>query len=79
MKKYTNRKNQKEYFGESYKNINNIECAPPNGQGQTEVCQVAKIQSYPTWELGNGTRIEGEIPSKTLSFEQFLEMTECKN
>ncbi len=26
-----------------------IECSPSNGQGQTQVCVDAKIESYPTW------------------------------
>lgn len=43
--------NQKKAFGDSFKYINYTECADPNVEGQLEVCQKAKIESYPTWEV----------------------------
>ena len=64
--------NQKNLFGSSFDKINYIECALPNNQGQTEACNQAGIQSYPTWEFNDGQRIEGEMSLQAIS-----QMTEC--
>lgn len=52
---------QKTAFGKSAKLLPYIECSEPNGQGQTEACIDAGIQSYPTWEFADGTRQSGRI------------------
>lgn len=63
---------QKKAFGTSFSKINYIECALAGGEGQTEICKQAKIESYPTWEFGNGERIMGEV-----SLEQLTSKAEC--
>jgi len=51
---------QKAAFGkEAMQFVPYIECSPPDRNGQTAVCQVAKIEGYPTWEI-NGQRSTGE-------------------
>ncbi len=64
--------NQKDMFGDSFKFVNYVECSLPNKGGQTTTCNDAGIRGYPTWELKNGTRIEGEV-----SFKRLSEMTGC--
>ncbi|HLC51940.1 MAG TPA: hypothetical protein VJI98_01710 [Candidatus Nanoarchaeia archaeon] len=64
---------QKRQFGGAWENINYIECSLPNGQGQTEVCNLAKIESYPTWEFKDGSRLVG-----VQSFGQLAAKTDCK-
>lgn len=64
--------NQKNMFESSWKYINYIECALPEG-GQAPICQQSGIRAYPTWEFQEGKRIEGE-----LSFEQLSQYSNCK-
>ena len=65
-------KNQKELFGPSWQYITYVECAIPNQQGQTAVCQQAGVTSYPTWQFSDGSRATGEQ-----SFEQLSQKTRC--
>lgn len=58
---------QKEMFGASWKHVNYVECSLPNRAGQTAECNAEGIQSYPTWEFGDGTRQTGVIPLEQLS------------
>lgn len=61
---------QKKKFGEAaFKRIDYIECAKPD-RSQTSVCQSAKIESYPTWEFGDGTRI-----TRVMTIEELKEKT----
>ena len=51
---------QKATFGkEAMEFVPYIECSPPDRNGQTAVCQAAKIEGYPTWDI-NGQRSTGE-------------------
>lgn len=63
---------QKKSFGNSFSKINYVECSEPNNSGQTKACKDAGIQSYPTWEFGDGTREEG-----VLSLEKISQITGC--
>ncbi len=54
-------KTQKAMFGDSWDNVNYIECSLPNNQGQTQECIDAGITGYPTWESGDGSRKSGEV------------------
>ncbi len=62
---------QKKLFGSSVKFLPYIECSTPDATGQTQVCIDQKIQSYPTWELKDGTRLptenEAGVTLETLS------------
>jgi hypothetical protein len=62
---------QKKLFHNS-KKLPYIECSTPNGQDQTQQCIEAKITGYPTWELKDGTRLDGEQ-----TFETLAEKTSC--
>lgn len=52
--------NQKHLFGqEAARQINYIECHPEGKNTRTNLCQAAKIQGLPTWEI-NGQFYQGE-------------------
>ncbi|HLC62635.1 MAG TPA: hypothetical protein VJI52_06480 [Candidatus Nanoarchaeia archaeon] len=59
--------NQKTMLGTSMQYVDYIECSTPDGQGQTQVCPDANIDSYPTWEFSGGSRIKGEMALLQLS------------
>lgn len=50
---------QKEMFGNSADQLPYVECAEPKSDAPRAICTEAKIRSYPTWVLGDGTRLEG--------------------
>ena len=59
--------NQKAMFGKSAKLLPYVECSLPSGSGQTQICIDKKVESYPTWEFKDGSRLTGEIPLLTLA------------
>lgn len=59
-------KDQKELFKNS-KKLPYIECSTTDGQGQTKACIEAKVESYPTWILSDGTRLGGLQTFATLA------------
>ena len=63
---------QKKMFGSSVKLLPYIECSTLDGNSQTEVCKDKKIESYPTWEFADGSRLNGEIP-----LDKLAEKTAC--
>lgn len=53
---------QKELFGkEAVAALVYVECSTPDGNSQTAVCKDKKIESYPTWEFKDGSRLTGEV------------------
>lgn len=58
---------QKQAFGPSQDKLPYIECSTADSRGQTEACIAAGIQSYPTWEFADGTRVTGEQSLETLA------------
>lgn len=60
---------QKELFGKSAKRLPYVECSTPDGRGQTAICKDKKIESYPTWEFKDGSRLSGEISLKELALK----------
>jgi hypothetical protein len=64
--------NQKKMFGDAWKDFY-IECALPSGNGQTQACQDAGINGYPTWVFQDGKKVEGE-----LSFEELSQYSGCE-
>jgi hypothetical protein len=59
---------QKRILGSSMKHIDYVECGLPNNQqGQTQACNDAKIESYPTWVFPDGSRLTGEQQPKALA------------
>lgn len=61
---------QKALFEKSAKLLPYVECSLPNGNGQTAVCVEKQIQTYPTWEFADGSRVTGtqllaELSEKT--------------
>lgn len=52
---------QKAAFGDAVGLLNFIECADDSApNGQSADCAAARINSYPTWVFGDGTRLTGE-------------------
>ncbi|MCC7160157.1 hypothetical protein IT399_00290 [Candidatus Nomurabacteria bacterium] len=68
----THCQSQKKLFGSSQKLLPYVECSLASGQGQTQTCIDKKIESYPTWEFSDGSRLNGEI-----SLAQLAEKTSC--
>lgn len=64
--------NQKKLFGKSQSKLPYVECSPPNGKGQTQVCSDKKVDGYPTWEFADDSRESGE-----LTLERLAEKTGC--
>ncbi len=59
---------QKRMFGKSMKYVDYVECAVPGNQrGQTQACDDAKIESYPTWVFPGDVRVTGEQLPKILA------------
>lgn len=58
---------QKDMFGSSIKYVPYVECALPDTNSQTKVCQDAKIESYPTWIFPGGVRKTGTLPLTDIS------------
>lgn len=58
---------QKEYFGkEAARIINYIECNPQGKNARRDLCEAAKIQGTPTWEI-NGKFYQGQKSLKELA------------
>lgn len=68
---------QKKMFGTSAKLLPYVECSTPDGRGSTQLCQDKKIDSYPTWELADGTRIPVES-SSGVSLATLAAKTSCE-
>ncbi len=66
-------RNQKAMFGKSARLLPYIECSTPDGKSRLQVCELAKIEGYPTWEFLDGSRLSGEIALETLA-----EKTSCE-
>ncbi|MDP3901100.1 MAG: hypothetical protein Q8Q38_02060 [bacterium] len=67
---------QKVAFGRSAKNLPYVECSLPSGRGQTQVCIEEGIQSYPTWEFQDGSRITGEFTPAELAEKAGCEVSQ---
>jgi len=68
---------QKSWFRKSAKNLPYIECSTAGaGSPQTQICVDAKIESYPTWEFANGTRISTELMPVDLAYVLNIELDE---
>ena len=66
---------QKKMFQNSVKLLPYVECSNPDGKSQTEACIAKQIQSYPTWEFADGTRLTGEQSAETLAAKTGCEST----
>ncbi len=68
---------QKKLFGSSAKLLPYVECSTPDGANKTQECTDKKIESYPTWELADGTRLPTESYSG-VSLETLAAKTSCE-
>lgn len=53
----------KRQFAEAVTELPYVECSTPDGRGQLPVCIEKKIESYPTWEFKDGSRLGGSLAS----------------
>lgn len=65
---------QKKLFGSSAKLLPYVECSTTDGRGQTQFCIEREIESYPTWEFADGSRLNGEIPLAQLAEKTLCEL-----
>jgi len=63
---------QKQLFGKSAKLLPYVECSTSDGKGQTAICISKNIESYPTWEFADGSRM-----TAVMSIRQLAEKTGC--
>ena len=52
---------QKKEFGSSWQYVKYVECSLPGNKGQAQECEEAGITGYPTWDFGNGEKLEGQV------------------
>ncbi|NQV90006.1 hypothetical protein HQ487_01200 [Candidatus Uhrbacteria bacterium] len=65
--------NQKELFGSAFDQVDYVECSTA-ARTMNQTCQDAGIEGYPTWELGDGTRLGGEQSLETLATKSGCEL-----
>jgi glutaredoxin len=63
---------QKKLFGNSFKNIDYVECDERGDNPQPERCQIEGITGYPTW------KINGQIMSGVISLNQLSSVAGCE-
>lgn len=68
---------QKKLFGTSAKFLPYVECSTPSGTDTTQICKDKKVESYPTWELKDGTRLPVEN-SAGVTLETLAVKTKCE-
>ena len=64
---------QKKLFGRSWDLVNSIECTEETSRARNAICITEKIESYPTWEFGDGSRQVID----NLTFELLSEKSDC--
>ncbi len=66
-------RDQKALFGKSVSKLPYIECSAAGQQNvQLQVCKDAKIESYPTWEFADKSRV-----SKVMTLQELADKTTC--
>ena len=58
---------QKKMFGSSAKLLPYVECSTLDGQSQLPECTTKGVESYPTWEFADLSRLTGEVAMETLA------------
>ncbi len=58
---------QKEMFGEAATLLPYVECSTPDGNDQTEECNAAGIELYPTWGFPDGKLAPGVMTLQDLA------------
>jgi hypothetical protein len=65
--------NQKKLFGNSFEYLTYVECSTAS-KSMNQTCKDDGIEGYPTWALGDGTRLSGEQSLQTLSEKSGCEL-----
>ena len=67
----------KKSFGSSAKLLSYVECSNSN-YIQNQVCIDKNINTFPTWEFADGSRLSGiGVSSTSISLEKLAEKTSC--
>lgn len=53
---------QKRELGPAFRPIPYVECSPHGLRTVSEECRQAGIRHFPTWQFGDGSRVEGVLP-----------------
>lgn len=64
---------QNETLGDALDYVKYVECSVDGGRETTAACHKAKIDGYPTWTFGDGSRASGEQ-----SLRELAEKTGCE-
>lgn len=75
---------QKELFGAAaWNELEYVECSSKGYNGNPKLCARNKVDGYPTWIIGNGKLLPGELPlseiAEAIGFKGFDEELEAKN
>lgn len=65
---------QKRLFGRSVERLPYVECSTPDGNAQLQECIDAEVESYPTWEFSDGSRLTGERTLQELAAKTSCEL-----
>lgn len=63
---------QKEMFGAAFHNVPYVECAIKGSSEMPQVCKIAGVKLFPSWQFGTEAPKEG-----VLSLEELSEKTGC--
>lgn len=66
--------NQKKMFGDAERFLPYVECSTADGNGQLDVCKKKNVQTYPTWEFADGSRLTGEVKPEDLAKKASCQM-----
>ena len=64
---------QKAMFGKSADLLPYVECSTPKADGQLPACTEQGVESYPTWDFADGSRLTG-----TIALEVLADKTGCE-
>ena len=64
---------QKKLFGDSFKFVSYVECAPKGENANPEACKKAGIEGYPTWIFSDGKKVTG-----TQKLAKLSELSNCQ-
>ncbi len=63
---------QRDTLGDAMDSVRYVECAVDGSREQAAACRNAKVNGYPTWTFGDGSRASGEQ-----SLEELAAKTGC--
>jgi len=65
---------QREALGDAMDFVRYVECSADDGRDTTAACRAARIDGYPTWTFGDGSRVSGKQSLAALSAKTKCEL-----